>query len=788
MFESAIEILEFSKVLDLISQKAVSEPGRERVKKLRPKIDIELVNLELKRVEEMAGLQESGNTPPFTSIFDLAHPLKRASIAGAMLSPESLLQIYQTVACARVVGAFLLFRARDAAYLADMARAIGIFEELENAIKHAIDETGEIRDNASVELKNIRREITNEKRRARATLANILHDWSAKGILQEEIIATRDGRLTLPVKDNLKSRAKGILVDQSGSGSTVYIEPIQLVEINNIVRKLELEERREIERILVELTSIVYKYRFEIEDTVNILIELDSIFARAEYALKNECNKPIIGFNKGLKIVNARHPLLLIKEKEVVPLNMELDEDIHTLVISGPNAGGKTVALKTVGLLTLMAMAGCFIPADKETSLPLPAEIHAVIGDDQSIAADLSTFTAHVTKLAAVAKTSEPRKLVLIDEILSGTDPTEGTALAISLLEKLTKDGAMTLVTTHKGDLKAFAHRTEKVMNGSLEFDPENLSPTFRFRVGIPGSSYAFVIAQKVGLNTELIDRAKNIRGESRGSLDNLILELQSKLTKVDRDRIDVDAEIRKYKTLQNELEDKLKNAKAIEAKMREKAEAEAEKILAEAGKIVEQAVKEIKEKGASKESIRTAHEGIKTAKSGREKHRKKKVTEQKRKDQGPIRIGDKVKMEDGEVSGIVTDAKEAKGQFLIESGGIKIWMEGKKLIKIDHPAATEKNKNKDRVKVHYKLDVDDISPKIDLRGLDKEEAAKQIEKYLHRASMANLNEIQIIHGKGDGILRKLVGDLLKESDLVKSSKPGGWGEGDYGVTIVQLL
>ena len=788
MFESAIEILEFAKVLELISQKAVSDPGRERVKKLRPKIDLELVNLELRRVEEMAGLQESGNTPPFSSIHDLTFPLKRASIAGSMLSPESLLQIYQTIACARVVGAFLMSRAKDAAYLADMARTIGTFEELENAVKHAIDETGEIRDTASTELRNIRREIGNEKRRARATLANILQAWSAQGILQEEIIASRDGRLTLPVKDNLKSRAKGILVDQSGSGSTVYIEPIQLVEINNIVRKLELEERREIERILVELTGIVYKYRFDIEDTVNVLIELDSIFARAEYALRNDCYKPVIGFKKGLKIVNARHPLLLIKEKEVVPLNIELDEDIHTLVISGPNAGGKTVSLKTVGLLTLMAMSGCFIPADKETSLPLPAEIHAVIGDDQSIAADLSTFTAHVTKLAAVAKTSESRKLVLIDEIMSGTDPTEGTALAISLLEKLTFDGAMTLVTTHKGDLKAFAHRTEHVTNGSLEFDPEHLSPTFKFRVGIPGSSYAFVIAQKVGLNLELIGRAKDIRGESRGSLDNLILELQSKLTKVDRDRIDVDAEIRKYKTLQNELEDKLKNAKAIEVKMREKAEAEAEKILAEAGKIVEQAVRDIKEKGASKESIKTAHEGIKAARSSRESHRKKNITEQKRKNQGPIRIGDRVKIEDGETSGIVIDAKESKGRYLVESGGIKIWMEGKKLIKLDHPGTVDKNKNKDRVRVHYKLDTDDISPKIDLRGLDKEEASKQIEKYLHRASLANLNEIQIIHGKGDGILRQLVGEMLKNNELVKSSKPGGWGEGDYGVTVVQLL
>ena len=788
MFESAIEILEFRKVLELISEKAISDPGREKVMNLRPKIDIEMVNIELRRVEEMAGLQESGNTPPFTSIHDLTLPLKKASIAGAMLGAESLLQIFQTVGCARVVGGFLLDRAKDAPHIADMARAISTFEELENAIKHAIDETGEIRDTASVELRNIRREIENEKRRSRATLATILHDWSAKGILQEEIIASRDGRLTLPVKDNLKSRAKGILVDQSGSGSTVYIEPIQLVEINNKVRKLELEERREIERILIELTSIVYKYRFEIEETVKILIELDCVFARAEYALRNDCSKPIIGLNKGLKIVNGKHPLLLIKEKEVIPLNIELDEDTHTLIISGPNAGGKTVSLKTVGLLTMMSMAGCFIPADKDTSLPLPVEIHAVIGDDQSIAADLSTFTAHVTKLSAVAETSQSRKLVLIDEIMSGTDPTEGTALAIALLEKLTNDGAMTLVTTHKGDLKAFAHRTENVTNGSLEFDPETLSPTFRFRVGIPGSSYAFVIARKVGLSQELIDRSKELRGESRGSLDNLILELQSKLTKVDRAKIDVEAELRKYKTMQNELEDKLKNAKVIETKMKEKAEADAEKILAEAGRIVEQTVKEIKEKGASKEVIKSAHKSIENARENVIKKRKKKAHEIKRKSQGPILIGDRVKLEDGEVAGVVTDVKTSRGQFLVESGGIKIWMEGKKLIKIENSAKSKQKSHEDRVKVRYSFDSEGVSPKIDLRGLDKEEASKVMEQYLHRASMANLTELEIIHGKGDGILRKLVGELLGQSNLVGKFKPGGWGEGDYGVTIAEML
>lgn len=787
MFDSAIEILEFPRVLEIISGHAVSEPGSERVKNLRPKADIELVNLELQRVEEMAALLEAGSLPPFKGIHDLTQPLKTASVAGAMLSAETLLQFGATLGCARVVRKFLLDRAKDISHLADMARVMTTFEELEGAVHRAIDETGEIRDSASPELKSIRRDILTEKRRSRQALATILKDWNEKGLLQEEIVASREGRLTLPVKDNLKSRVKGILVDQSSSGQTVFIEPIQLVEINNTIRKLELEEKREIERILREITAIVYKYRFEIEETVNILLGLDSLFARASYARKFDCNRPQTGSSKGLKIVNGRHPLLLIKESEVVPLNLEIEDGIFTLVISGPNAGGKTVSLKTVGLLTLMAMAGCFIPVDKETRLPLPTEIHAVIGDDQSIAADLSTFTAHVAKLSRVVETNNTNKLVLIDEIMSGTDPNEGTALAISLLEKLTSEGALTLATTHKGDLKAFAHRTEGVMNGSLEFDPVNLSPTYRFRTGIPGSSYAFAIADKVGFPGELIDRSREIRGEDRGSLDNLILELQEKLSKVERDSLSVDEERRRCESLQNQLEEKLKNARSIEKKLQEKAIADADKVLADANRAIEQAVREIREKEASTESIKSARLAIEQARKNIPKRRRKPVRQEKRA-QGPIEIGDRVQMEESDVIGAVTQGRDSHGRFLVESGSIKIWVEGSKLIKLQPKKGEQSEENKrERVRVRYDLSNADVSPEIDLRGLDSREASAQLQEYLLQASRANFNRIDIIHGKGSGVLRKVVADVLAGSDLVKNFRPGSWGEGDYGITIAEM-
>jgi len=788
MIDDAINILEFPKVLELIASCAVSDPGKERIRNLQPKVDIEQVNLELTRVKEMTILQEKGQTPPFKGIYDLSRALKIASVAGSMLSAETLLQFASTLGCARVVAKFIIDRVRDAPHLADMAKNVGNFEELENAVRHAIDESGEIRDSASPELKNIRHSIASERRNSRTTMATILRQWSDRGILQEDIIASRDGHLTLPVKDNLKSRAKGILIDQSSSGSTVYIEPIQLVEINNNIRKLELEEKREIERILIEITSIVFKYRFEIADTANIITEFDSIFARAEYALRNECSRPKISHSGGIKIVDGRHPLLLIKEKAVVPLNLEMPESTYTLVISGPNAGGKTVALKTVGLLTLMAMSGCFVPAKDETTLLLPTEIHAVIGDDQSIAADLSTFTAHVKKLSKVVETRQSRKLVLIDEIMSGTDPTEGTALAISILERLTADKSMTMVTTHKGDLKAFAHRSENVMNGSLEFDPENLSPTFRFRAGVPGSSYAFAIAKRVGLSEELIDRATGIRGEDRGSLDNLIIELQEKMSVIEREKLQVDTEKRNAQKLQNLLDEKLKNAREIEAKLKQKAQEEAEKILADAGKLVELAIKEVKETGASKESIKSARENVAKARETFNRNKNKQKIQKIKRDQGPIVTGDRVRMEDSEVPGTVIEPKNSKGKVLVETGGIRIWIDEKSLIKLEPVQKSDKNRKKpDQIRVKYDIDTG-ASYELDLRGYDSIEAAKRLEKFLFQASMSNLNEVSIIHGKGDGILRRVVGEVLKGSDLVKSSRSGEWGAGDYGVTIAEMV
>jgi DNA mismatch repair protein MutS2 len=785
MFSPAIDILEFPRVLEIIAGFATSEPGAERVKKLRPKVDIELLHLELKRVEEMVLLMEKGEPPPFKGIYNLEAPLAVASVQGAMLNSEILMRFAITLGSARMVRKFLLDRAHLVSRLADMANAMQTFEELEKAVHHAIDETYEIRDSASPALHHIRSAIAVERQRARATLARLLKEWSSRGFLQEEVIASREGRLTLPVKDNAKGRIKGLLVDQSASGSTVFIEPLETVEINNEIRKLELEERREIERILREITAIVYKYRFEIADTLNLLIELDSVFARAEYAGKFNCMKPVVMSDNRLNVVRGRHPLLLIKEKEVVPLDLDIGEGIYSLVISGPNAGGKTVALKTVGILTLMAISGCFVPAGKGTILPVPLEIHAVIGDDQSIAADLSTFSAHLAKLARVTQTEISRKLVLIDEIMSGTDPAEGTALAIALLEKLTNDRALTLCTTHKGDLKAFAHSAPGVANGSLEFDPKTLSPTYRFLYGIPGSSYAFAVAKKVGLPDYLIAKAETIRGEDRQAMENLLIELQTKLREIEKERASANLATAEVESLQRQLEDRLQNAKSIEAKIKERAEIDAEKILAEANRALEQAIREIKEKSASAEAIKTAHDTIAIAKETFKHRRPKKEPPPRPKGEpGPIRIGDRVLCEGSDVRGMVTSGKDSKGRFLVEAGTIKIWVKEDQLIKLSPLKPSEA---KPKVKVHYQISNANINNKIDLRGSISSEATTRLEEYLVQAMNANFSRVEILHGKGDGILRKVVQDILHKKPGVKSFRDGEQSEGDWGVTIVEL-
>jgi DNA mismatch repair protein MutS2 len=372
--------------------------------------------------------------------------------------------------------------------------------------------------------------------------------------------------------------------------------------------------------------------------------------------------------------------------------------------------------------------------------------------------------------------------LVLIDEIMSGTDPTEGAALAIAILERLTSDGALTLVTTHKGDLKAFAQQTEGVLNGSLDFDPETLSPTFQFRVGIPGSSYAFPIAQKAGLPEPIINRAQEVRGSERVSLDNLMLELQEQLLRTTKENLQAEQERRKFQALQNQLEEKLKSASALEYKYKEKAIAEAEKILAQANQAVEQAVRIIKEGEASKEAIKSAHQTIENARAS-VPARRKRIRSAEKSAPGPITAGDRVRLQDGETAGTVIQNKDSQGRFLVQMGAFKIRAEEAKLIKLE-PLKKEKQ---ERVRVKYQLARENIAPEIDLRGLDSQEAATRLEKYLYQAANANFRRIDIIHGKGGGILRKVVSEILSKSDYVKSFRTGGWGEGDFGVTVAEL-
>ncbi|MBC8204688.1 MAG: Smr/MutS family protein [FCB group bacterium] len=574
----------------------------------------------------------------------------------------------------------------------------------------------------------------------------------------------------------------GILVDQSATGSTAFIEPLETVEINNHLKRLELEEKREVERILKQITSMLFRRKAEVVDTLKIMAEIDCIFARAQYARDYNCCMPVISTENKIKIIQGRHPLLLMKQMNVVPLDLELGGEHVTMVISGPNAGGKTVALKTVGLLTLMAAAGCFVPAEKGTELPLVEEMHAVIGDEQSISADLSTFTGHVTKLTKVVKNSETRKLALIDEILSGTDPNEGTALAIAIMEKLTADRALTLVTTHKGDLKAYAHNAEGVINGSMEFDGETLSPTYRFRPGIPGSSYAFAISKKVGLSEELIERARQIQGEKKHELDSLIVELQTKLNEANKIAVKSEAERIKWETQRNLYTEKLKGIKSIEEKLKEKAMAEAERIMADANRTLELAVKAVREGGASKDAIKSAHEIIETGRERMSKRRRKKTISKEAVTE-PIAVGDRVRIEESGVTGEILLVKDKERKFLILAGGLKIWMNREDLIKLK----PQKEVKSQDIKIKHSISVATISPEIDIRGLDGAEAASKLEEYLAKISFENFDRVDIIHGKGKGVLKKVTTDILQENPSVKSFRHGRWGEGDDGVTIVEL-
>ena len=782
-----LDALEFDRVRQCAAGLAASALGKARLATLVPFEHAADAERAMALTGEMVTLI-SGAEFPIHGLNDVRVELQGASIEGAALEPLELLRISETARSADLVRQFLRAKQQTAPLLAEIAKAIGDFKKLTERIEGAVSPDGEIQDDASPQLKKIRQSIRAETKALEGKLQSVLQKWADRGVLQDSVVNYREGKLVLPVKEELRNRVQGLIVDQSASGATVFMEPVETLEHSNTLRRLEMDERREIHRILLDLTAQVHSRLEELFGALEILGELDEYYGRARLAIRWEMAAPELNDKRVIRILRGRHPLLLERlKKNVVPLTIEVIPPLCTVIISGPNAGGKTVVLKTVGVFCVMATAGLFVPASPGTELPFFAGIHADIGDAQSIESDLSTFTAHVARLKRMVEDESEPKLVLVDEIGSSTDPALGSALAEAVLLELTRQQVVSLVTTHSGTLKAFAHETDGIENGSMTFDELSLQPTYHYRSGVPGSSYALEIAERVGFPKALLETARSFIGKGMLGLEELVSDLSQKIEQYEKLRREGDIKLTEYAALQKLYQEKTKELKRVQAETKAKAAAEAELIIEKASRDMEAAIKQIKKEQASKEAVKSARETIREVREQVEKAREEteKVLEPEKAARQPLEranVGDRVEIEDLQGIGTVLSTQRGGRRAEVEIGGVRLWVETERLY-----AALNDTKRESRVAMKFNLETRDVSPQLDLRGKYGDEALPELDSYLAAVAESNLGQVTIIHGKGTGALRVKVREFLNTHPLVKGYQDGGPKGDDFGSTVVQL-
>ncbi len=769
--------LEFDRVLDRLVRLCSSEPGRAVARALTPRCDASWIQLELQRVTEGKNLFIAEGFVPLDGIKDIAPSLSRALIENHVLTASELRDIASTLAAARTLQSFLTKRKSLFPNIAAFSERLFVDKVVEYNITQAIDESGAVRDSASKELRAIRQNIVEAAETLRKQLSIILRRVSEQEFTQEDIITTRDGRMVIPVKAEHKKHVPGFIHTSSASGATVYIEPAECLDLNNTLRELQLQEQREIERILTELTRQVREIAESLQRTLAALAEFDLLMAKAKYSIEVLGNAPRISEEKRLRLVQARHPVLLQKHSrdEVVPLDLDLGETTRTLVITGPNAGGKSVAMKTVGLLVLCAQSGMHIPAAAESELPVFRTVYVDIGDDQSIENDLSTYSSHLVRLKEIVEQADEHSLILIDELGAGTDPAEGAALGAAILRFLTERGALTIATTHHGTLKAFAHETPGMTNGSLEFDQETLRPTYRFRLGIPGSSYALELAHRLGFSRTILDEARTMLGAEKTSLESLIAELERQAQAYRQEIQDAARERARLQALVDAYEQKMSGVKREVTEIRKKALAEAQELLRTAQGTIERTVKEIRESAAQRERVQFVRKEI----QGLQKELERTQTESERdSQQTDIAVGDRVRLAGATEVGEVVQIRKDEA--------IVLWRNGKLRVPL-HKLVKEHSTQEQPQQPVFSNYTPELRTEVDVRGMLGDEAIEVVQRALDDALAAGLHRIDIIHGKGTGALRKRVTEFLKEYPHIHSYRLGEWNEGGSGVTVVEL-
>jgi len=784
-------VLEFNKIINCVENFAETENGKKEVRKLDISSDIDRVNHLQNQTKEALSIIIEKGSPPLGGISDIKDYVKRGAVGG-IISQRGLLNCADTLRAARLMKNYVLLNNKEERkyeILEELCQNIYANKDIEDKIYSIIISEEEIADDASSELKRIRRAIQIKNSAIKNKINSIVNSPTTQKYLQESIVTMRNDRYVVPVRREYRSMIKGIMHDQSSTGSTIYIEPIAIVEMNNEVSNLKIEEKKEVERILLELSLIIGDIEHEMIDNQQLLIQLDFIFAKGKYAISINAIEPKINDRGYMRIKNGRHPL--IDPNVVVPINVWIGDEFTTLIITGPNTGGKTVAIKTIGLFSLMGMSGLHIPAEYGTEISLFSGVFADIGDEQSIEQSLSTFSSHMTNIVKIMKEVDNKALVLFDELGAGTDPTEGAALAISILDTLHERKIITAATTHYSELKLYALTTDGVCNGSVEFNVETLSPTYKLLIGVPGKSNAFEISKKLGLDESIIEKAKS-------TIETDKIEFEDALNQIEKNRIYI--EEKKSEIDRLSLESQKKNADFIakERKSLEKSEKLINEANYEARKIVEQTkresaeiIKELKKLNLemNKDKSRRVNELRQELNDKTKVLEENPYTEQIFEEETydtttPLKKGDTVTVKSLNQKGYILSDEDNSQNIMVQIGIMKTKVKKSDLIKIK--SDDEKNQNVTTSRI-IKLKTSSISTTIDVRGQNLEESLMEIDKYLDDAFMSNLNEIQIIHGKGMGILREGITQFLKRNKHVKDSRLGNFNEGGDGVTIVTL-
>jgi DNA mismatch repair protein MutS2 len=797
MNDHTLRVLEYDKVASVVSGFAASEAGREAVLVLLPSADAGIVGARLQETREFISLLRSNEVPPLDGILNVSNAIQKLSVAGGMLFPLDLLNTATTLGAGRRTKKFFQrFAGKDAGtglqtpHLCARAEKIRPLKHIEDAVFSAIDEKAELKDSASPTLRKVRKQIVRTREDILGRMNGILQDSGFQKVIQEAVITVRDDRYVLPLKPNFRQSLKGIVHGQSGSRSTLFVEPFEVLEQNNRLAELRMEEREEIERILRELTSLMTGEAPAIEDTIEALAELDAVNARAGFGIEYEGTVPTLSPDRNIRLRAARHPLLAVKFKNaignkiesVTTNDIELSDRYQALILSGPNAGGKTVILKTVGLLSLMAQSGMPVTAAEGSELPCFGSVFADIGDEQSLEQDLSTYSSHVRQIADILRRADGDSLVLLDELGSGTDPNEGAGLGAAVLESLIERGCVSLVTTHHNALKLFGAKTSGAENAAMEFDPRTLKPTYRLIPGRPGRSYGLDMATRFGVPDEVIDRARTRISDDDIKLETLLKQVEddSRLLASEREQLEQDRRAVKQERIQTEslLREAREGARAIQAKTREEAREVLSSLRLKLRELSRTAALDQSDVKKAAAEIEVLAQQLQTADQEQQAVSTPMPT---------LHSGDRIKLTRVNKTGTVLGSH--RGMIEIEVDGKKITLPASEVMLLEPVTPGQKAVRAPGWGTDF-LEEEGLPreyTRLNLLGFRVEEALAEVDRFIDQASTRGISIVTIIHGLGTGALKTAVTKFLKNHPLIAAIRPGEPAEGGAGVTVAEI-